>query len=147
MRVGILGSGHFAKTYAQVLDKNGAVVVAVSARNESKAKELFPKAVFFADWKALVKNAEIDLLIVCVPIFMHFEVISLALDSGRQILSEKPVAETIDQAEQLVERYSRRKSNHSWMVAENYRLEPVFAKAQVFFFFFFFFFFFSQKVF
>lgn len=102
--VGILGAGHFGKTYASVLSANGAKVTAVSARDQAKALALFPGAVFYPDWRALVREAKIDLLVVCLPIHMHFEVLSLALDCGRTILSEKPVAASLEQAEALCER-------------------------------------------
>ena len=105
VKVGILGAGHFAKTYAQVLAKQNASVVAVAARDENKAKALFPGATVFASWKTLVRDAQIDLLVVCLPISMHFDVIMFALDQNKVILSEKPVAASLEQAEQLLERY------------------------------------------
>ncbi len=136
-RVGFLGCGHFVKAYLQVLAKcaSEATVVAVAARDEAKAKAVLPQATFFADWRKLVSEADVDVLIVCLPLQMHWEVLSLCLAcprlSGKVILSEKPIAQTIEQGEQLIALYRATPGERRpvWLVAENYRLEPAFARA------------------
>ena len=131
-RVGFLGCGHFVKAYIQVLSKCAAeaVVVAVAARDEVKAKTMLPTATFFADWRALVTEVDLDVLIVCLPVQMHFEVLSFCLAcprlAGKVVLSEKPIAQTVEQAEQLIALHSAVPVERRpvWLVAENYRLEP-----------------------
>jgi predicted dehydrogenase len=132
-RVGFLGCGHFVKAHLQVLSRcPDATVVAVAARDEAKAKAMIPAATFYADWRRLVSDAQLDVLIVCLPVQMHWEVLSHCIPSptlaGKVILSEKPIAQTVEQAKRLVALYEEipKERRPVWLVAENYRLEPAF---------------------
>ncbi len=133
VRVGVLGCGHFAKTYSQVLGKQADVsVVAVAARDKEKAATIFPQAVFFADWKELLLHAETDVVIVVLPIQMHLEVLTFCFAHPlrcRALLSEKPVAATPEEGRQLIDLYHASPKSFTWLVAENYRMERAFSLA------------------
>jgi predicted dehydrogenase len=135
-RVGFLGCGHFVKAHLEVLARcPNATVVAVAARDEAKAKALIPRATFYSDWRQLVSTTDLDVLIVCLPLQMHWDVLSHCLPhpklAGKVILSEKPIAQTIEQAKQLIALFEEipKERRPVWLVAENYRLEPAFARA------------------
>jgi predicted dehydrogenase len=54
------------------------------------------------DWKQLVARDDIDLVDVCTPGDTHAEIAIAALDAGKHVLCEKPLANTVEQAEAMV---------------------------------------------
>lgn len=53
-------------------------------------------------WQELVARDDVDLVDVCTPGFTHAEIAVAALEAGKHVLCEKPLANTIDEAEAMV---------------------------------------------
>src|SRR4029453_17437501 len=51
-----------------------------------------------ADWKRLVQRDDVDLVDVCTPGSSHAEISIAALEAGRHVLCEKPLANTVEEA-------------------------------------------------
>ena len=71
----------------------------------------------------LLLRDDIHAVIIALPILNQPEYIEAALAAGKHVLSEKPVAENIKRAEELVKYYKsdKVKSGATWGVAENFR--------------------------
>jgi predicted dehydrogenase len=54
------------------------------------------------DYRDILKNADIDLIAICTPVFSHYEIGKAALEAGKHILIEKPMTSTSKQAEDLI---------------------------------------------
>ena len=50
----------------------------------------------------VVKDSSIDLIVICTPVFTHYEIAKSALREGKHVLIEKPMTATSEQAEELV---------------------------------------------
>jgi len=74
------------------------------------------------DWKATVKDAEIDLVDIVVPNFMHAAVAKAVLAAGKPCLCEKPIASTLKEGREMVE--AARKAKLPTFVNFNYRRVP-----------------------
>ena len=57
----------------------------------------------YGDFGQFVADADIDLVDVCVPTFQHAEMTIQALEAGKHVFCEKPMARTSDLARQMVE--------------------------------------------
>jgi predicted dehydrogenase len=108
IRIGIIGAG-FART-TQIpgfRDCMGSRVVAISSRNrehaESVAKEFEIQNVF-ADWKELVKRDDIDLVSIVTPPVLHCEMTLMAIEHGKNVLCEKPMAMNAREAALMTDR-------------------------------------------
>ena len=96
--VGYLGNFH-AQKYAQIADVNlYAVVDTDPARAHEIAAKYGTRAV--TDYDLVL--AEIDLVSIVVPPSRHFEIARECLAAGVHTLVEKPVTETVDEAEELI---------------------------------------------
>lgn len=51
---------------------------------------------------ALLARSDVDLIYIATPPFLHFEQSKLALTAGKHVICEKPLAMTIEQADELV---------------------------------------------
>ena len=83
------------------------------------------------DWRAVLDRDDIDVVDVCVPGHLHAEVAIAALEAGKHVIAEKPLANTMAEAEKMVAtaQAARERGVHS-MVGFNYRRVPALALAQ-----------------
>jgi predicted dehydrogenase len=83
------------------------------------------------DWREVLDRDDIDVVDVCVPGHLHAEVAIAALEAGKHVIAEKPLANTMAEAEKMVAtaRAARERGVHS-MVGFNYRRVPALALAQ-----------------
>lgn len=74
---------------------------------------------------------DIQAVIIVLPIMKQAEFIEAALAAGKHVLSEKPIAETIQRAERLLQfsKSNKVKGGVTWSVAENYRYVEVYRVA------------------
>ena len=83
------------------------------------------------DWRQVLDRDDIDIVDVCVPGHLHAEVAIAALEAGKHVIAEKPLANTMAEAEKMVAtaQAARERGVHS-MVGFNYRRVPALALAQ-----------------
>ena len=105
--IGIVGAG-FARTTQIPGFRNckGARVVAITSRHreraESVAKE-FDIPHVANDWQELVDRDEVDLVSVVTPPATHMEITLAALEHGKAVLCEKPMAMNAGEAKRMTE--------------------------------------------
>jgi predicted dehydrogenase len=83
------------------------------------------------DWKELVKRDDVHVVYVCTPGDTHAEIATAALEAGKHVLCEKPLANTVAEAEAMTEAAERvRARGVRSMVGFNYRRAPAIALAR-----------------
>jgi predicted dehydrogenase len=83
------------------------------------------------DWTRLVARPDIDLVDICTPGDTHAEIAIAALDAGKHVLCEKPLANTVDEARTMVAAAERAERNGvRAMVGFTYRRVPAVALAR-----------------
>ncbi|MHA6782302.1 Gfo/Idh/MocA family protein [Pseudonocardia saturnea] len=77
------------------------------------------------DWKQLLTRDDVQLVDVCAPGDVHAEIAVAALDAGKHVLCEKPLANTVDEARAMVAAAERAQAaGVRSMVGFNYRRVP-----------------------
>ncbi len=105
--IGIVGAG-FARTTQIPGFRNceGARVVAITSRHrehaESVAQEFGIEHVA-NDWKELVARDDVDLVSVVTPPATHMEIVLAALEHGKAVLCEKPMAMDATEAKRMTD--------------------------------------------
>jgi predicted dehydrogenase len=90
-------------------------------------------ASFETDWKALLRRDDIHVIDICTPGDSHAEIAIAALDAGKHVLCEKPLANTVAEAEAMTSAAERAKARGiRSMVGFNYRRVPAVALAREF---------------
>ncbi len=134
IRLAILGSGIFARDAhlpaLQALN-NTYEIVAIYSRNAQTAGNLaaqVPGSNATTDLDALLAREDIDAVDVILPIAAQPTIIEAALRAGKHVISEKPVAPDVQSGRKLLQtaREITQETGRVWMVAENFRYEPVF---------------------
>ncbi|MDA9215072.1 Gfo/Idh/MocA family oxidoreductase, partial [Planktomarina temperata] len=83
-----------------------ARVVALVEANPQAADELSfraPGAKILQSWKDAVNDPDIDLIDICLPDSLHYEVAKAALLAGKHVYCEKPLADTALEARELAD--------------------------------------------
>jgi predicted dehydrogenase len=97
---------------------------------ETAARKLGWRAVE-TDWKQLLRRDDVGLLDVCTPGDTHAEIAIAALDAGKHVLCEKPLANSVAEARAMVAAAERaRAAGVRSMVGFNYRRVPAVALAR-----------------
>jgi predicted dehydrogenase len=109
-------------------------LVAVGGRDAVAAGDMarrFDWAHVETDWRALVARQDVDLVDICTPGDTHAEIAIAALDAGKHVLCEKPLANTVAEARSMVEAAERARTHGiRSMVGFTYRRVPAIALAR-----------------
>lgn len=108
IRIGIIGAG-FARTTQIPGFKNceGARIVAIASGRREHAEEVareFGIPQVATDWRALVQRDDIDLVSIVTPVVLHCDMALAALDHGKAVLCEKPMAMNADESLRMLNR-------------------------------------------
>ena len=107
LRFGIVGFGAWGNCHAEAITATeGAVVHAIAAKSEATcdaARQKYPQAVATTDYRQLIRLDEIDIVDIVVPSQLHREVAVAALEAGKHVLLEKPMAITIEDCNAIVD--------------------------------------------
>jgi predicted dehydrogenase len=101
-----------------------ASVVAVADTSQpalERAGSLAPDAVRYLDWREMLRREEIDAVDICTPNRTHTEIALTALETGRHVLCEKPLATTA--AEVVLLRDAAERSGKLLMTAQHLRFD------------------------
>ena len=100
-----------------------AVVVGRNADGVRRSAERYGWAEGATDWRAVVERDDVDLVDICVPGNAHADIAITALQAGKHVLCEKPLANTVSEAEAMAEAADKA-SDVVAMVGFTYRRVP-----------------------
>ncbi len=106
-RVGIVGVGYMGRLHAEKIaslaeDDRGLELVGVADVRPERARGVASRleTSAWAEHRPLLEKA--DAVVVAVPTVSHFDIVRDALLAGVDVLVEKPIASTLEEAEQLL---------------------------------------------
>jgi predicted dehydrogenase len=102
-----------------------AVIVGRNPEAVAQAAEKWGWAESATDWRAVIARDDIDIVDIVTPGSSHAEIAIAALEAGKHVLCEKPLANTVEEAEAMVEAAARAaESGVRSMVGFTYRRVP-----------------------
>jgi len=132
--VGLLGYAFMGKAHANGYKKMPVFfypppamprLVAICGRTEkavAEAAKRFGFETYYTDWRKVITDDRIELVDNCLPNNMHAEPSIAAVEAGKNILCEKPLAATLEDARAVYEAAERAGVKN--MTAFNYRFVP-----------------------
>lgn len=132
IRIGIIGCGKIAQVrhIPEYADNPDAKLCAFYDLDMDRAGELAEKygGKAYDTVEALLADPEIDAVSICAANYAHAELTIKALDAGKHVLCEKPMATKLEDCEAMVE--CARKNGRFLMVGHNQRLARAHSKAK-----------------
>lgn len=103
-RVGVVGAGNWGKNHIKAMDSLGALAAVADAdpQRREALKVDYPRAEIYDDHHAMLNEGKIDGVVVASPAFTHYEIGRAALEAGKDILVEKPMAMNLVEADELI---------------------------------------------
>jgi predicted dehydrogenase len=103
LRIGVIGAGHFGRFHAlKIAASTRAALVGLTDLNAERAA-LVGRELGGVPAMALADLLDVaEAVIVATPAEAHYDLAAQALERGRHVLVEKPIAATLDQADRLI---------------------------------------------
>jgi predicted dehydrogenase len=108
MRFGLIGAGEIGALRSRALERlPGSSLVLASDLDAVRASRVAPEGV--REPERLLDRADIDAILVCTPPNLHETQVLAALEAGKHVLCEKPLAPSPEAARRMVEEARRRR--------------------------------------
>ena len=142
LRVGIIGYSFMGSIHAQSWTtaprffplQVAPTVAVICGRNRTAAEEFAAKFEIDrveTEWEAVVNSDDIDIIDICTPSNLHAEIAIAALSAGKHVLCEKPLANSIEEAEAMAQAAANAEDQGvRSMVGFSYRRTPALAYAK-----------------
>lgn len=112
LRVAMIGHSFMGRAHSQAwrsaprffdlpLNPQMSVLVGRDAERTQAAAEKLGWAEAQTDWRAVLERDDVDLVDICTPGDSHAEIAEAALQAGKHVLVEKPLANTVQEAESM----------------------------------------------
>lgn len=128
VQIGIIGCGHIGRVvHLQSLRRLPNVRIAALADADAAGLEAAGgqclAAKRFTDYRALIAQPDVEAVIICLPNALHAEAAIAALQRGKHIYLEKPLAATLDDGRSV--RQAWQQSGRIGVIGFNYRHNPL----------------------
>ena len=105
LRIGILGT-RFGQTHAKIFSSFSDVeVVGIVGRDDQKTKKIAHALGIqgYSDPERLIKDSNVDAIVVCYPTELHAKYVLAALNQGKDVFCETPLAFSLEETNQMVQ--------------------------------------------
>jgi predicted dehydrogenase len=117
LKTAVFGTGFVGRVHLEGIRRLGNVdLYAIGEPQVEKAKQLadeFGAEKVEGDYRKLLADPKLDAVHVCTPNALHFPIAKDALEAGKHVICEKPLATSVEEARQLVEVAARSKRRNA----------------------------------
>ncbi len=141
IRVGLIGAGFIGRIHFDQYEKlrNRAKLVALCDKEPDRRSGDWSKvggnlpgapgtkrdlrgARSYDNWHDLIADANVEMIDICTPTFLHREMAVEALKAGKHVLCEKPMALTVEHCDEMIA--ASRSAPGKFMIAQCIRFWP-----------------------
>jgi len=110
MKVGVIGTGYWGKKHVDEYSKMGHEVI-ISDLSEQNLEfcKLNYNVKGTINYKDILTDPEIKCVSICTPTPSHYSIAIESLNANKNVLLEKPIAENLDQASELIANANKKK--------------------------------------
>jgi predicted dehydrogenase len=113
LKVGVIGYGYWGPNLVRnFMEAPGSTVVSVCDLRIERLAQLkvrYPTISTVTDCQTLFADPAIAAIVIATPVSSHFELAMAALEAGKHVLVEKPLASNSEQSLKLIEKAASRK--------------------------------------
>src|SRR6202140_4944846 len=106
LKTAVFGTGFMGRVHTEGIRRLGNVeVAAIAASSDEKARKFGAEvgvARTTGDYRTVLSDPEIDAVHICTPNALHFPMAKAAMEAGKHVLCEKPLATSVAEAEEMV---------------------------------------------
>ncbi|GGB08186.1 Gfo/Idh/MocA family oxidoreductase [Macrococcus hajekii] len=131
-KVGIIGCGSIAthRHIPEYQHNEDAEIIAycdiVKERSDELAEEFGGTS--YSDYHELLANSEVEVVSICTPNYLHAEMTIAALQAGKHVLCEKPMATSLEDADAMIQAADN--NGKMLMIGHNQRINEAHQQAK-----------------
>ena len=103
---GLIGCGTWGAVHARTLAASPSIRFAATCDQDEGRAARFAQQYgaerYFADWHELLASPDIQAVSIATPDFAHGEIVRAAIEAGKHVLVEKPLATTVEECKRLL---------------------------------------------
>lgn len=107
IKIGLIGYGYWGPNLARNFNNNPdlelAAICDFSPDRLKSAGSLFPNVKLLNETESLFNDNTVDAVAIATPVSTHYDLAQKAFNSGKHVWLEKPMTETVEQGEKLIE--------------------------------------------
>ena len=127
IRTAIFGTGFMGRVHLEAVRRLERVEpAAIAGRNTEAARRLgagFAVPTITTDYRDVLRDPAVDAVHICTPNAQHFAMAKDALNAGKHVVCEKPLATSVEEGEELVTLAARQGVRNC--VCHNLRFYPM----------------------
>ena len=128
----VLGLGRVGPAHVAVVAENSrASLVAIADADEAKLGRTaarYPGCAALPDYRSVLERDDVQVVVICLPHWLHERAAIDAVEAGKHVLIEKPLAISRGECERVAE--AVRKSNVTFTVGHTQHFYPIVAEAK-----------------
>jgi len=128
---GLIGYGSWGRYHARsIVEGRGAELLAISARSAESCQDAREAhgVDAYTDYRDLLARPDIEVVDVAVPSYLHAEMAVAALQAGKHLFLEKPMAVTVEECDAIIE--AAAEVGRKLYVGHEMRLSPLWGRAK-----------------
>ncbi|MCX7973223.1 MAG: Gfo/Idh/MocA family oxidoreductase [Candidatus Aminicenantes bacterium] len=134
VKIGIIGAGAIVRrahlpTWKKISPDMVKAIADIDLNLAKKVSEEFSIPIYTDDYKEIINDPEINIVDIATPTPTHFEIIMAAIDQKKNIIVEKPLVLTLEEAFKV--KRSIEKNGLKLTVIQNYRYYPCVIKTKM----------------
>lgn len=103
IRLGLIGAGHWGQCYIKTITQLDGVSLEKLSTRQKNLKSIIPDSCsVIPDWRNLIASQDLDGIIIASSSYLHYEMAKAAIEAGKPVLIEKPVALKHHEAQHLI---------------------------------------------
>ena len=107
INIGIIGFGYWGPNLVRNFSnqKDGIVTVIAESRIDRHVQiaKLYPNISMVNSAEDIIKDVNLDAVVIATPVFSHFQLAKAALNAGKHVLLEKPMTASVDESKELID--------------------------------------------
>ena len=132
MRFGLIGYGAWGKHLAAAIAQGeGTELIAISCKSEESRRQAeadHPGVEVYLDYRELLRREDVEAADIVLPTFLHAQAGIAALEAGKHVLLEKPMAGTIQECDDLLE--AARRNGKVLTIGHEFRVSKQWGKVK-----------------
>jgi predicted dehydrogenase len=127
LQTAVIGTGFVGRVHVEGVRRLGEVELAAIADQSDELAHQFARQLgvdrSYGDYRRILDDPAIRAVHICVPNSLHFEIAKAAMEAGKAVLCEKPLAASVSEAQEMVELARRHQVVHA--TSYNLRYYPL----------------------
>lgn len=101
-KVAVVGAGYWGKNLLRVFKELGALYAICESDPKNPNLNPYKGIKLYTDYADLLSDTDVRAVAIATPAEMHYEMVKKALESGKDVYVEKPLALTVEEGQEIV---------------------------------------------